>query len=199
MASNNLNSLPLEIKLQILGYLLVTDPDGDAYYVDPMREDEERCKEQVKPKWDIQPAILRTSMTWYLEGVEVLYGCNAFKFRTAKTMDKFIVHINQSRLGSLSHLIRRVLLIVILNTALEAEEWISCLTGGLFQKHLPNLKRATVFLSHTYRDNDFEVPKNGRTFSREAFDGLGATFKKNLKADSMHFYGFPGRKDPSPA
>ncbi|MCJ1434898.1 hypothetical protein MMC27_004268 [Xylographa pallens] len=196
MACNNLNSIPPEIMLQILRHLLVTDPDGEAYYVDPMREDEKRYEGHVKPRWDLQPAILRTSKTLYSAGIEILYGCNVFTFCKASTFNKFIVHINQSQLGSLSLLIRRLLLIAIINTAWEAEEWIYCLTKGLFQKNLPNLKRASVFLSHTCGDRISKPKENDWSLSETAFKELGAALKKNVKADSMYFHGLPSGIDP---
>ncbi|MCJ1416235.1 hypothetical protein MMC32_002570 [Xylographa parallela] len=196
MARNNLNCMPPEILLQILCHLLITDPDGDAYHVDPMREDEKRYEGRVKPKRDLQPAILRTSKTLYSTGIEILYGCNVFKFCTARTFHRFIVHINQSQLGSLSLLIRRLLLIIIINTTCEAEEWISCLTEGLFPKNLPNLKRASVFLSHTWGDRLIEPEEKNCLLSETVFNELGFALKKNVKADSMYFNGLPSRIDP---
>ncbi|MCJ1381061.1 hypothetical protein MMC17_004170 [Xylographa soralifera] len=191
MAGNNLNSMPLEIKLQILRHLLITDPAGYVLYVEPMSEDKKRCEGHFTPRWEIQPAILHTSKTLYLAGVEVLYGCNTFKFHTARTLNKFIGHINQSRLGSLSRLIRRLLLIATIKTTWEAEEWTSCLTGGLVQKNFPNLRRASVFLSHTGGNRFSESTGDDHLLSKTAFMELGAAFKNNMKAESIYFDAWP--------
>ncbi|MCJ1293500.1 hypothetical protein MMC34_005055 [Xylographa carneopallida] len=186
MVDFSFDTPPLDIKLQILRQLLIADSVHSVGFIEPMREDERNYEGYVRHKWNIQPAILRTSRALYHTGVVILYGCNFFKFCTAKTLRKFIEHINHSRLYPLSHLVRRLLLMAIIPATREAQEWTSIVTGGLFQRSFPLLKRVTVVLSPML---GVRPTKNDRLLSEAAFNELEAALKNNVTAGSIVFHG----------
>jgi len=126
MAEPNLAGMPVELKRQIL-----KNPVSATF---PGRES------------GLDPAIIRVSKAFAIEGLDILYRGNIFYFKTLRTLNCFCSAINRYSRGMQFNNIHRVKHICLG----VGGEFLDHLVAGNFRSHFPNLVK--VDLNRWYAD-----------------------------------------------
>ena len=165
MARTSLSSLPPEIRYRILGNLLCSESG---------RPFENGGSDELDHP-NIYTPVLQVDRRTYLEGIDLLYGENAFRFSSGDALDSFVGQINTH------HPVTDLIPVVELQICLmECKQWIEYLQTGSFQKHFSKLLRLDLCFEAAEYDDDFPA--------------LVDALKANVKAEKICATGLNGEK-----
>ncbi|MCJ1384620.1 hypothetical protein MMC17_007738 [Xylographa soralifera] len=143
MSLPTLTGLPLELKQQILKYVLIADTP--IYMKPPILSYPMRAT-FLGQKSGLHPGIISATKTWTVEGLTILYRDNIFFFKTVRTFRAFVESISRfshhmpfNNLHRVKHICLGV-----------GSEFLDFIANGHLKGNFPNLM--TVDLNRWYYD-----------------------------------------------